>query len=218
MNIQSFLHRIYLPESHPRSLHPCLMNAIYLAACSLGGGYMSGFEPLFLSRTRSHLQQSLAYGDRLMHFMWASVILSCYYARAGRIIEAHNTISSTTVFAVGCGVHQNSVIVNGAPSAMSAPPADQIEAKDRIALWHAIFISDSVISSASGLPMTVPSDVCPFQLPPRIVSHSVFDDQNIASIHSLFPSTVCIPLIYPLSSVLIIFFVDSLIALPMVTT
>ncbi|KAF9507109.1 hypothetical protein BS47DRAFT_1398903 [Hydnum rufescens UP504] len=170
MNIPSFLQKLRLPESHPRSIHPGLMDAISLAACSLGGGSMSGFESFFLNRTRTYLQQALAYGNRLMHFMWASVILSCYYARAGRIVEAHNTISATVMFAVGCGLHKKAVIVNGAPYAMLAPPADEIEANERAALWNAIFISDSTISGASGLPVSFPGD-------------------NIASMHALFPST-----------------------------
>ena len=46
---------------------------------------LSGYEPLFLSHTRSLLEHSLAHVDKLVHYMWASVILVSYYMRVGRV-------------------------------------------------------------------------------------------------------------------------------------
>ncbi len=67
---------------------------------------LSGFEPLFLSHMHPHLEQSLAHVDRLVHYMWASVILTLYYMQVGRVIEAHNnTISATVCLAIRVGIH-----------------------------------------------------------------------------------------------------------------
>src|SRR5258707_14028227 len=65
---------------------------------------LSGYEPLFLSHTRSLLEHSLAHVDKLVYYMWGSVILISYYMRVGRVIEAHNIISVTGSRAVRAGI------------------------------------------------------------------------------------------------------------------
>lgn len=84
-----------LPPSHPDSLHPALMNAIFMAACSGCGPEMTPYEDLFLARAQDHLNQSRALVDRLEHMLWASVIISWYWTRIGRVLEAHNCAVGT---------------------------------------------------------------------------------------------------------------------------
>ncbi|KAF8312624.1 hypothetical protein DL93DRAFT_1293211 [Clavulina sp. PMI_390] len=59
MDISYFLHCFSLPPSDPESIHPCLLNACYLAACAGGGGALASLQPFFLQRTRHFLNQAL---------------------------------------------------------------------------------------------------------------------------------------------------------------
>lgn len=88
MHIPTFLYNTRLPPSHPSAIHPALMNAMYLAACSCAGGIFWDLEPVFLERTRRQLEEALAFADRLTHFLWGNVILTSYYLRYGRSVEA----------------------------------------------------------------------------------------------------------------------------------
>lgn len=154
--IPRFLYCIRLPPSHPESPHPALLNAIFLAACNIGGGSMTAYEPLFLHRTRSSLEQSLAYADRLIHFMWANVILASYYTRVGRVVEAHNTLSATVCFAVGAGLH--SELAEG-QTGLTLPPADDVERLERVNLWYALTLCEASIDIGAGLPPSAPVNV-----------------------------------------------------------
>ena len=158
MRLPRLLSRLRLPPEHPDSIHPALLNSIYLAACSIGGGQMAEYESRFLAQTRTESERALAFVDRLVHFMWASVILASYYIRRGRIVEAHNTISGTVSFAVAMGLHQTPA-THGSES-IALPPADEIETHDRVALWHALTQLEASISMRTGLPTVTPKDVC----------------------------------------------------------
>ncbi len=62
VNIHRFVYRLRLPPTHPSAIHPCLLNAVYLAACSvIGGTSMVMHEQVFLNRTRQACERSLAY-------------------------------------------------------------------------------------------------------------------------------------------------------------
>lgn len=163
-DISRFMHDVKLPSSDPRSYHPALLSVMYLIACSLsGGGYMATFEGVFLGRVRQELESSLAYADRLTHFMVASNVLGMYYARAGRLVEAYNTVSATVRFAVGCGLHL--AILRGPlgrPGVVDGPilpKADAFESEERHALWCSIYLADRVLSRAAGFPSSVPDEV-----------------------------------------------------------
>ena len=117
---------------------------------------MSAYEPLFLSRTRSCLEQSLATADRLVHFMWANVILASYYTRVGRVVEAHSTLSATVCFAVGAGLHSESVEFQGT---LILPPTDDVEELERVNLWCALTLCEASIGIGAGLPPSAPVDV-----------------------------------------------------------
>lgn len=158
--ISEFLNCLDLPPNDPRAIHPALTNAIFLAACSVGGGYMSEFEPHFLYTTRLYLDQALAYGDRLMHFMWASVILGVYYHDAGRLVEACNIIPATIRFAVGCGIHLDQEdSQRPGPSSMLPPPRSHEDVEDRAQLWYAIYLADQAVSLFTNSPSSAPHEV-----------------------------------------------------------
>lgn len=153
-----FLQRVYLDPSHPRSIHPALLNVIYLVACAIGGGSWSRLEPFFLARTRAHLEQSLALADRLTHFMWASVILATYYRLANRLLEAFNTMSASINFAVGFGLHRNYWIPEQDGS-LKQDAIQNIETDDPMYLWYAMFLRDLDISIIGGFPPSASEQV-----------------------------------------------------------
>jgi hypothetical protein len=133
MNIDSFMHAISWPSSDPRSIHPSLLNAIYLSACNLAQGTLTDFEPTFLERTRYHLQLQLSFADRLLDFCWANVILGSYYGRLARLNEVYTTINACARFAIACGLPGiEQPVTAGRPSPLLPPPADREEVEERV--------------------------------------------------------------------------------------
>ncbi len=152
------LFRLRLPSDHPNSIHPALLNSLYLAACSISGGQMSGYELRFLNQARMESEHALAFVDRLVDFMWASVVLASYYLRRGRIVEAHNSISGAVSFAMAVGLHRApGTIVS---ESRILPPPAEIEKYDRVALWCALTQLEASISLRTGLPTVATKDVC----------------------------------------------------------
>lgn len=86
MDVPTFLYNVRLPPHYPNAIHPALLNAIYLAACSCG--VFTHLESYFLEKTRRCLEDNLSYADRLTHFLWANVILTSFYLQNGRVVEA----------------------------------------------------------------------------------------------------------------------------------
>ncbi|KAF8319856.1 uncharacterized protein EI90DRAFT_2218165 [Cantharellus anzutake] len=120
---------------------------------------MIAHEQLFLNRTRQSCEQSLAFADRLVHFMWANVILAQYYLRAGRVVEAHNTIASTVRFAVGAGLHTDAEMEDtetGDMTSLALPPADPIDIEERVNLWFSLTMCEAGISLGTSLPSSAP--------------------------------------------------------------
>lgn len=148
MDISKFLEYVRLPCTHPRAIHPALLDAICLAACHISGGIAHDFETVFLARTRKHLDQALAFADRLLHFTWASVILCLYYGRSGRMLEMHSTISTAARFAIG--------LEDLLPG--SGGTGDRVCA----GLWYVLYILDMNLNSYFDLPMSLSADVSPF--------------------------------------------------------
>lgn len=125
-SIPDFLARAILPPSDPNAVLPGLLSAIYLAACSIAGGPFLAYTDYFLRETRRLLQQSLAYVDRLTDFLWGSMILAAWLARAGLFGECKVQITTTVRFALGCGLA-------GPPDQGILPPPVTVEdAIDRI--------------------------------------------------------------------------------------
>ena len=123
---------------------------------------MSSYEAVFLARVREHMEQSLAFADRLMHFLWASTFLGLYYTRTARTLEAYNTISATVRFAMGCGVDRDGD--QGYVSAILPPAEDKKSSSERAFIWAAIYLADRTICSMADVPSSLPPEVCHFQL------------------------------------------------------
>ncbi|KAF8324898.1 uncharacterized protein EI90DRAFT_2218756 [Cantharellus anzutake] len=193
-DVRSFLTRIHLPANYPQALHPAFLNSVFLLACHVSlsttrSSVIATYERIFLQRTRTQLEQSLAYADRLTHFLWGSAFLGSYYTRCGRFVEAYNTISAAVRFAVGCGIDAFSFPHNGAtcqpfdmlqsdtnyevafmhlqsgsvPTSrdgkLLAPSNSPEELLRRNHLWGAIFLTDRTLVEASGMPSSVPRAV-----------------------------------------------------------
>ncbi|KAF8312619.1 hypothetical protein DL93DRAFT_1292897 [Clavulina sp. PMI_390] len=156
-DIEHFRHCVTLPSSDPDSIHPCLLNACYLGACVNKGESMLSLEPYFVRRTRHFLDQALMFADRITQFLWASVLLACYFGRRRRMEESFAVISAAARLALACGLGQppgeDALGENLLP-----PPKNEAEAVDRIRLARSIYIADQSITLVSTYPMTFPGD------------------------------------------------------------
>lgn len=119
------LERAVLPPASPHAIHPGLLSAIYLAACSIAEGVLSQHVEYFLEETQVQLQRSLALADRITHFLWGSVLLSTWLARAGHFVKSYVCMVSTVRFALGCGLVGNE-------AGLLPPPSNTDDAIDRI--------------------------------------------------------------------------------------
>ncbi|KAF9512511.1 hypothetical protein BS47DRAFT_1486191 [Hydnum rufescens UP504] len=135
VNVPKFLERLDLPQEHPASLHPALLNVIYLG---------HPHAPRAFPRL----------ADRLTHFMWTSQILAIYYGLTSRILEAYNTMSAAVRFAIGCGLHRKRA--DSALDSIHLPPEEEIQADDPMTLWYAMYHTDALISAGGSLPTSVP--------------------------------------------------------------
>ena len=70
---------------HPEAFHPSVENAVFLASLFLCGTKYCALKPLFLSRTRAAMIDSIASVDGVEFWMWAALILACFYAHIGRL-------------------------------------------------------------------------------------------------------------------------------------
>ncbi|KAF8309040.1 hypothetical protein DL93DRAFT_1799909 [Clavulina sp. PMI_390] len=161
IDISHFTRRLSLSPSHPESIHPCLINACYLAACASNGGSLRSFIPHFLKRTQHFLQQSLMHADRITQFLWASVIVAVFFGRERRIVEAMVTAGAAIRFALACGLGLpgTSMSVNDGSSTseyLLPPPKDKAEADDRTRLAHSIYVAIQAFPQVSGQPSTIP--------------------------------------------------------------
>ncbi|KAF8305132.1 hypothetical protein DL93DRAFT_2233180 [Clavulina sp. PMI_390] len=158
IDIPRFLHCVSLPPSHPDSIHPCLLNACYLGACSVSRGSLASLQPYFIQRTRHFLQQALMFADRITHFLWASLILGCFFGRDHRLQESFGVVVSATRLASACGLTLSrdnpAPDVNGyRPSEyLLPPPKHEVEAADRIRLAHALYMADQTSPIFGGSP------------------------------------------------------------------
>lgn len=157
-------------SSHAQPIHPCLLNAIYLAgSCFTGSSLATRLAPYFLSQTQKCLYASLQDADRLTHFLWASVILSTCQICIGRLNEAFGGVSSAAGIATACGldlVWSTSSEYSPAGDAVSPERRDrdlesscllsraihQDEIEDRKSLACAVFMVDRTLSLTWGFP------------------------------------------------------------------
>lgn len=176
VHIGRFLASLDLPIN--KRPHPCLMNTIYLLGCHYSpGGSLSHLEPMFLSKARASLAESLEHADRLKDFLFASALLACYFYFKGRLLEGQHHNSAAVRFAMSCGLHQiSSPVWRGSEYATTAtgsapwqvtsmslrragsmldPPRDPIELYELINIFWLTFITDRAGSLGTGLPHAI---------------------------------------------------------------
>lgn len=206
MHIPHLLEAVKKPETDAISLHPALLNAIYLAACYVNGPPLERFTSFFLERTRHHMHQSLANADRLTHFMWASVILGSYYIRNFRLHEAYTIISSCARFAAACGLdvtgsradcpdsdYASLDIYDSAgaviPSPCLLPPAaDEADELERVRLSHSIYMVERCIALMGDFPsvFTTSALVFPYADDDGAVKRRTRDGPPSCSVSNMF--------------------------------
>ncbi|KAF8304936.1 hypothetical protein DL93DRAFT_411836 [Clavulina sp. PMI_390] len=151
VDVPYFLHCAARPPSHPESLHPCLLNACYLAACASNQGELAVLKPYFLHRTRYFLQQALMLSDRITHFLWASIIFGCFLAQERRLEESFAVVGAAGRFAVACGLCvpnvRNAHGIDDLDNAayILPPPKDEAEMIDRIRVAHSLYLLDQTL-------------------------------------------------------------------------
>lgn len=123
---QQLLERHALPPSDPDALHPALLSVVHLSGCSAIGGSLLTHIRYLQRRTRELLHQSLAFADRLAHFLWAAITFFAWLGRSGFFKESAVTAISTTRFALACGL----VSHDEGPGVLH-PPTTVEEAVDR---------------------------------------------------------------------------------------
>lgn len=96
-HIPTLFYALRLPSSDPDSIHPALLNAMFLAACSCAGltdPELKQYEETFLLRTRAQLDESLAFVNRLTDFLWASLIIAWWHSHQGDTLPTHRYVTS----------------------------------------------------------------------------------------------------------------------------
>jgi hypothetical protein len=90
-HVPRFLSSLSLPATDPKSPHPALLDAMCLMACYFERGFFHQYEEYFLTRFRKSMQDSLAFADRLMDFVKASLIVSMWhFFKTPLVPVAHN--------------------------------------------------------------------------------------------------------------------------------
>ncbi|KAF8328456.1 uncharacterized protein EI90DRAFT_1579433 [Cantharellus anzutake] len=140
-------------------VHPSLVHSMCLLACHVGGGSMSSHEAFLVARTRSDLEMSLAFVDRLVDFLLASTLLGVYFTRTRRYPEAYTTLSGAIRLAIACGLqtltraqYQSDTV------GLLPPPRNDFEMIEQRHAWFALNVADRILTRESGLPSSLPED------------------------------------------------------------
>ncbi|KAF8324299.1 uncharacterized protein EI90DRAFT_3130001 [Cantharellus anzutake] len=155
---QSFASYSAPSPAHP---HPALLNAIFLIGCKWSDSQnMSDLEPIFLSRSLRHLDESLALVDRLLDFLVATTLISRYSFVVGREARATYMASSAMTFSKSCGLHRlprklgDTTLYDGTTYLLPPPQTEQ-ELTLRIRVWWSIYLLDKDASLFTGLPTNI---------------------------------------------------------------
>ncbi|KAF9073310.1 hypothetical protein BDP27DRAFT_319191 [Rhodocollybia butyracea] len=109
LNINRFVTNLSLPQTVGDYYRPCaaLLCVVYLIGLHLYGA-SEDEESAFLSRALSHLSHVLSstHPLRLLHGTQAEILLSTYFFRTGRILEAKHHLSSAVSLATCAGLHR----------------------------------------------------------------------------------------------------------------
>jgi hypothetical protein len=141
LHLPTFMPSLMYPLNHPSRPHLCLLNALYLHACSIAPPQqqLRQHESRFLQRTRDAIQHSLNRSDRLLDGLRAQCLLAIWYYAHGRVLEGYATTSAAARFAVGCELNK---IVS--PVLRRGPENTNL-------------VSSGIAASASGLGVGLPS-------------------------------------------------------------
>lgn len=177
MDLPYFFHQLSRPPDDPKSVHPALLNAMSVSACCVVGGRLGHFKRYFINQTRAALQQSLESADRLMHFLWASVVYGSFLTNIAQLKQAYATISACAQFAFACGLGGITMLkrVSAPDQPLLPPPADEDEEKDRINLAHAIYMADRSLAMISGYPSVFSTSSAILDFPPPSAASSPSD-------------------------------------------
>ena len=141
LHLPTFMQSVMYPPNHSSRPHPCLLNALYLHACSIAPPQqqLRQHENRFLQRTRDAIQHSLNRSDRLLDGLRAQCLLAIWYYARGRVLEGYAVTSAAARFAVGCELNK---IVS--PVLRRGPENTNL-------------ISSGIAASATGLGVGLPS-------------------------------------------------------------
>lgn len=108
LHLPTFMQSVMYPPNRSSRPHPCLLNALYLHACSIAPPQqqLRQHENRFLQRTRDAIQHSLNRSDRLLDGLRAQCLLANWYYARGRVLEGYATTSAAARFAVGCELNK----------------------------------------------------------------------------------------------------------------
>ncbi|KAF8304933.1 hypothetical protein DL93DRAFT_411647 [Clavulina sp. PMI_390] len=115
------------------------------------------------------------FADRISHFLWANLILGCYFLRVRRLEECFAVISTASRFAIACGLvlpldpRTNATNDFGATGFLLSEPKNETEAVDRIRLAQSIYLMDQTTPVLGGAPPSFPYDAR-WELNPREAS------------------------------------------------
>lgn len=108
LQTSSFLQTLNLPPTHPLHPHPSFLNALYLHACALSSPdhYLHTCQNRFLQRTRTAINDSLQFNDRIIDTLRAQCLLANWYFGHGRMLEGYDVVCAAARFAVGCELNR----------------------------------------------------------------------------------------------------------------
>ncbi|KAF9074797.1 Zn(2)-Cys(6) binuclear cluster domain-containing protein [Rhodocollybia butyracea] len=143
-----------LPLGHYSRPSPGLLSTVYLLGVHLSGQPNSQ-ESTYLARALTHTASMLSssHPQRIIHSIQAEILLSVYFFRTGRILEAKYHMSAAVSLTIGTQLHKIRALpsenftasplrqISGGP--LLDPPIDQIEEGERInAFWMAFTLNN----------------------------------------------------------------------------
>jgi len=166
INVPRFLASILPsdPRLHRVRPSPALLSAVHLFGIHLSGSQaLTSHESVFLTRA-VHNVLSFHAPHQVIHSIQAEVLLSHYFLRNGRFLEAMHRINSAVSLSIGCGLHkQRSPTTNSDVAFELAPPRDAIEQGERIDGFWTILILHKCWGVSLQWPSTI-SDVLDEQI------------------------------------------------------
>lgn len=164
------------------------MNAVFLLACHFEqprSRLSNELGQTFLSKALHEINVALDKSDRLVDIVQASCLLAVYFYLNSRILEAYCHSFAAARLAVGLGLHQIRPLNPTEPPLSTSipivPPMNEIEFRERVAVFWQVFVVDRLWSIASGLPV------------------ALTDSSRLATIKTPWPkppSTACVSLLF----------------------